>query len=159
MEFGVSVDKHHTELLADVALGRTDVHESLLLSRVFRVQRAVRLWVVPPGCLTWRNNKPSMLPKLPATSAVVSVTRKTRTTCASDTPPSKVTRKNTGSAATAMANTSSRLAKSLPRTSSQFVRRVMSSRTNVRRSFSCETALAEAELAEAQAAGDEPEEP
>jgi len=82
-------------------------------------------------------------PRLPARKIVPKAIRKTVKTCIVETPPKRLISRNTGIAPSSMIVGISRLASSLPTTSSVSVSRVSRSNTRVRRSFSIATELAE----------------
>ena len=91
---------------------------------------------------SFRARTPAVEPRLPAATALATTTANTRPICANDTPPSRATIMNSGSAASISATTASKLAESLPSTSSTFDSRVSSNRSSVCRSFSIATAPA-----------------
>ena len=87
-------------------------------------------------------HKASVEPRLPQTSTLASVTANTRAIWSNETPPNRADSMNSGNAPTSITSMLSRLATSLPSTSSLLESRVNSNSTRVRRSFSWATALA-----------------
>ncbi|GIS62534.1 MAG: hypothetical protein CM1200mP2_47590 [Planctomycetaceae bacterium] len=78
----------------------------------------------------------TIAPQLPAARATATHSARTQAICSQPTPPSRCTRKNTGTETPSSTMTISRLEPSLPRTSSREVRSDISSSSSVRRSFS-----------------------
>ena len=93
----------------------------------------------------------SVEPRLPASAAAATVTPTTRKTWPYEIPPNSVSSINSGTAARISTKTLSELAKSLPRTNSALVMRVIKSRSSVRRSFSWATAAVVSSAAKAMA--------
>ena len=79
---------------------------------------------------------------LAAASAAAAVTTNSRASCPGVTPPNSPAIANIGTAAASSSSTRTRLAASLPSTSSPSEIRLTSSSSNVRRSFSLVTATA-----------------
>jgi hypothetical protein len=75
---------------------------------------------------------------------VAAVTASASTTCPGETPPSRRQRNSTGAVVASSVPICSRLDRSLPRTISTSRKSVIKRSTNVRRSFSCATAVAAA---------------